>query len=137
MNPTQDLVTQIGVAGILVMMILDRVFAFVSKARRNGAGAAAGEQSTDYWRAANKQVVEDALQAAVLPILRVQTDILARMETRGGQSHEAQLEHGFALREVRESLEKLRVSSHATNATLQRIAAVSGPSGRRSEDAIE
>ena len=120
-----DNLLQVGVAGILVLMILDRVFAFVAKQRmsREGAYGDAGAQSTDYWRKANKEVAQEAIEASTAPILRQLAEILGRLEMRSGQTYDMNLRQGYVIDDVQKSLERLRVSSHVANDHLQKIVA--------------
>ena len=97
---------QIGVAGILVILVLDRVFAFVTKQRLGRDGDHGG--------------TSDVSSALILQSL---AEILARLEQRTGQMYDMNLRQGFVIDDVQKSLERLRVSSHLTNDHLQKIVA--------------
>ena len=121
MGDYQDL----GVAAILVIMVLDRVFAFVTKLRlgREGDRSEAGAQSTDYWRKANREAAADAIESSTGPVLRQLADILGRLEARSGQMYDMNLRQGFVIDDVQKSVDRLRVSSHVANDQLQKIVA--------------
>ena len=121
---------QVGVAGILIILVLDRVFAFLAKQRsREGDRVDAGAQTTDYWRKANREVAVDAIESSTGPILRSLADILSRLEARSGQMYDMALRQGYVIDDAQKSLDKLRVSSHVANEQLQKIVAkVSEPS---------
>src|SRR3990167_1495078 len=116
---------QVGVAGILVILVLDRVFAFLAKQRlgREGDRVDAGAQTTDYWRKANREAAADAIESSTGPILRSLADILSRLEARSGQMYDMNLRQGFVIDDVQKSVEKLRASSHVANEHLQKIVA--------------
>lgn len=118
----EALITQVGVGGILALLILDRVFAFL-RHRRNGTvvTSSAGEQSTEYWRQTNKDLMLIVVETTIAPILKAQTVILDRLETRSGTSYESQLKHAFMLEDIQKSVERLRLTSHANTDILQRL----------------
>jgi len=115
---------QVGVAGILVILVLDRVFAFI-KTQRIGREPAtdAGSQSTDYWRKATRESAQDAIDASTTPILRQLADILGRLESRSAGMYDMSVRQGYVIDDVTKSIERLRVSSHIANDHLQKIVA--------------
>lgn len=124
---------QLGVGGILIILVLDKVFGFLKEKgdplpKKNGS-AIAGEQSTDYWRGEGKQIVKDALDSGVVNVLRQQVEILARLEARGSTTHEMALKTSFQIEDVNKNLEKLRETQHKISDGMQRLAL-----GRREGD---
>lgn len=97
---------QVGVAGILIILVLDRVFAFITKQRMGRDG--------DHAR------THDVSSALILQSL---AEILARLEQRTGQMYDMNLRQGFVIDDVQKSVEKLRASSHVANEHLQKIVA--------------
>lgn len=124
-----DSLTSLGVGGILAILILDRVFAFLRIRGAEGQGLTAGDQSPDYWQQANKRIMLEIIEGSVLPLLKAQTDILSRLETRYGSSYEQHLKNSFSIEEINKGVEKLRMTLHTHGDLLQRIAV--HESGRR------
>ena len=112
-----DLITQIGVGGVLALMIIDRVLTHLKG--RNGSSS--GDQPVDYWRNTFKEIVIGSMDGSVTPILRAQTEILSRLEQRSGQNYEMHLKQMFMLEDLQKSIERLRASSHGANDLLQRL----------------
>ena len=112
-----SILTQLGIGGILALLVLDRVFAFLKGRGSEGAGAL----SPDYWQQTNKRLMGETIETLVLPILKTQTEILARLEARTGQNYDMHMKHGFLLDKIEESLERLRVTSHGSFQLLQQL----------------
>ena len=115
-----ELLTQVGVGGILALLVLDRVFAFLKQRNRNGV-TQAGDQPIEFWRDLNKKIMLESLESVVVPILRQQTEILARLESRNGTSFEMHVKHGYILEDIQKSLERLRITTHTNNEILQKL----------------
>lgn len=64
------------VQGILAVLILREVFSFLKDRRQERADKMAGDHTAEFWIASNKDIVMQALQVSVLPILAQQTRIL-------------------------------------------------------------
>lgn len=112
------MLTQLGVGGILVLLVLDRVFSFL-KDKAGDDKDTAGGQTCDFWQQANKRTTSETLDASVIPILRAQTVILERLEARTGQNYEIHLKHSFMLEAQEKALDKMRGSLHLINEALQ------------------
>lgn len=118
---TDPLVTQVGVAAIVAVMILDRVFAFL-KTRKNG-GSTAGEQSTDYWRESHARTMTTAMDQMVVPLLRQQLELLKEMQIANSRHHDEQIKHTYMLEEIRNNLRVLDSSSQQTVHLVQQVLA--------------
>lgn len=69
---------QIGVPGIVAILLLREVFGFL-KSRQNGKNGPAGEKSIEYWQQQFQGIMSEALKASVIPILASQTAILSEL----------------------------------------------------------
>lgn len=78
---------QLG-AGVIVLVVLKEVFAFVKfwqngkTGNGNGNGSNSGSKSPEYWRSEMRQASREIVEMMVLPILDKQTEILARMNDK-------------------------------------------------------
>ena len=113
---------QFGIGIAVVILILDRVFAFLLawNKRRNGTPQSdtdhetAGKKSVDFWRNSQKEILASALEISVIPILEVQTRILD--ELRGLSAR-----HGDMLLRAQIMNEELRTSQDKIHASLRII----------------
>lgn len=123
-----DTLQQVALGGVVALLVLREVFSFLKNRRSNS------EQSveSDQRRHIHKDIILEALDTAALPILRAQTEILARMESRSSAHYELAQRHGFILEQVDKSLDRLRTSNHDIRETLQTLV---GGGTRRSESA--
>lgn len=137
-----DTLTQVGIGGVLVLLILDRVFAFLKNKSSGDTSPPkpdsnlAGNQSNEYWQKTTKSITAETIEAMVLPIQRAQTEILARLEVKSGQVYEMGLKQSYVLDDVNKSIEKLRVGQHAIGNSVQNLMAQFGHSGRRATDQL-
>ena len=115
-----NLLLNLGVGGVLVLLILDRVFAFL-KQRKNGPNHRAGGQTTEFWRATNKGLIDEGITTLVLPVLKQQTEILKEFQALSARQFELILKQGFVLDAVKVDLEHLRASNHTIVQAVQRL----------------
>lgn len=113
--------TELGVAAACVIFILDRVFSFILQWKKGENGTTAGNKSPEYWFTANRRAAQEAIDMAVIPVMKQQAEILSRIEARTGLMHELMLKHGFVLDDVQKSLDRLRVTSHEIANRVQRL----------------
>lgn len=120
---------QYGVAGILVLMLLDKVFGFL-KSRKDDEPRmlTVGDYSVDAWKASSQDLIVTAFNSVVVPLLRQQLEILKESQLSNSRQHELLLEHGFILNQLKLDMEKLRTSSHNTAQAIQAVL------GRRAAD---
>lgn len=83
--------TQVGVAGILVLLILDRVFTFLRTYRQRAGNGQAGDQTIEFWRTQHRDMLMLVLESSILPILAKQTDILNELKRLSIDMRETQL----------------------------------------------
>jgi hypothetical protein len=62
----QALVTQLGVGGIFVILVLRMLLEFLGKTKRNGSS---GDRDPEYWKAEFRNATRDVLEEKVLPSL--------------------------------------------------------------------
>lgn len=91
-----NLITQIGVGGVLVVIILREVFKFLSERSekvkydssaviRNGA---AGAKSVEFWQQQQRTAVREVLTELIPPFLIAQTDILRAIRESSDKTRE-------------------------------------------------
>lgn len=66
-------------AGALALLILDKVFAFVIKQRKNGKESS-GEQSPEYWQGKFREIVRDELAIFVERMQEARRQLLATLD---------------------------------------------------------
>ena len=74
---TPDL-TQLGVGGMFVVMVLDRVFTFL-KARNGRTERSAGERSVEFWQQQQTLIITTVMRDSVTPILAAQQALMAKI----------------------------------------------------------
>lgn len=74
-----DVITQLGVGGIIALLVIREVLSFLSKRKENGRRQflSIGEMSPEHWLAEQRKVATDVLVTVIVPILANQTSILA------------------------------------------------------------
>lgn len=103
---------QFGVAGIVGFFGLQVVKEILSLLKSKRGAETAGDQSVDFWRRTNKELLSEALSASVVPILSRQTDILDELKASAARQTEAALKIQFVLEDIRATQERHHENLH-------------------------
>lgn len=77
-----DVLMQLGVGGIVALLVIREVLGFLNKRKENGQKKerVAGEMSPEFWQADYRKAVTEVVASIVVPILASQTSILSEMQ---------------------------------------------------------
>ena len=76
--------TQVGIGGLLAILIIREVFAFLKNRKSNGAS---GEQSKEFWQSEIRKITTEVIVTVVVPILSSQVLILVEMKKNQEQNN--------------------------------------------------
>ena len=71
--------TEIGVGGILALLIIREVLTFLKTRKMSSRPNTAGDLSPDYWQGEQRKAMTEVILTIVVPILTNQTTILAEL----------------------------------------------------------
>ena len=121
--PPDSILTQFALAAAAVfftVQLIKGILPLVLR-HRNTNGVGAGNQSVEFWRSAQREIVRDALAVSVVPILERQTSILADLRTLAAQETEVHLRLQMTADQVLEGQGKARESLHKLTERVQGI----------------
>ena len=86
--PDRDNLTQIGVGGILALLIIREVLRFLAGRKPKPDNGSAGTKSVEFWQAQQRTAVREVLGDLIAPFLATQTDILRRIQESADKTQE-------------------------------------------------
>ena len=114
-------IVNVGVGGILALMILDKVLPYF-KLGGNGSSGKILPLSSEQCRTISRDVVTECLALQVVPIMGRLADVLSRIEVLITADREATIKAGVITDTITVSLDRLRASNHELVNAVQRIA---------------
>ena len=90
----ENVITQLGVGGILVLLVLREVFKFLSDRKiKNGHNELrAGDRSVEFWQSEQKKNVKNGITEILAPFLAVQIDLLREIKDSSKETRDSLLE---------------------------------------------
>ena len=83
-----DNLTQIGVGGILALLIIREVLKFLTDRKTKPDNGSAGTKSVEFWQHQQRLAVRDVLTDLISPFLSAQTEILRRINESSDKTRE-------------------------------------------------